>query len=322
MYLAVLVAMPRRHRNFVSERYDGSDSVINAKRVAVFAHYNRQGLVHDYVIHHLEALKAAGFVIIFVSNSLRLNPESLQAVLASCGLVVCRQNIGYDFGAYKDGLKIIGDLARLDQLILANDSVYGPFHDLADILSKCTDENAVWGITDSWSHRYHLQSYFLLFNKSALSSTAMRRFWDSVMYVQSKDWVIFRYEVGLTQALLRGGLRLEALYAYRQASVALADAVLRRKLLQRDELPSEHLRFLSELFSAIERGVPLNAMHHFWEHLIGEMGCPYIKRDLLTRNPIGAPNVHTWEDLIRRVSSYDTTLISRHLKGEARDKVF
>jgi lipopolysaccharide biosynthesis protein len=45
-----------------------------------------------------------------------------------CGLILRRKNVGYDFGGFKDAIARIPDLGRLDSLLLANDSVYGPFH--------------------------------------------------------------------------------------------------------------------------------------------------------------------------------------------------
>ncbi len=319
MYMAALVSFLRWRKSFIEETHQGEQDIQKARKVAVFAHYDRRGRVDDYVVHHLRSLRAAGFHIVFISNAPRWDPSPL---LPLCSLVVRRKNIGYDFGAYKDALSLLGDVSALDQLILANDSVYGPFNDLGNILKACDHRAELWGITDSWSVRYHLQSYFLLFDKVALRSTVMREFWRSVRYVQSKNWVIVKYEIGLTQALLRSGLRCEALCPYRVATGALTEAVVGHGLLKRDDIPDSHTRYVRHIFGLIEQGIPLNSMHHFWDHLITKMGCPFIKRELLTKNPEGVPYVSRWPEVIRSVSDYDTSLIVQHLQRGSRDRIF
>ena len=69
-----------------------------------------------------------------------------------------------------------------------------------------------------------------------------------------------------------------------------------------------------------ERGLPLNSTHHFWDYLIGEMACPFLKRELLERNPMGIPSLRRWESLLRGTFDYDTDLILRHLEAQARDR--
>jgi lipopolysaccharide biosynthesis protein len=319
-YMAVLIAMMRVRKDWIVERIAGDRSLENARHVAIFNHYDRRGHVHEYVLFYLQSLRAVGYEIVFVTNSARLDPQGISALHPLCAMIVCRKNVGYDFGAYKDALSLIDDLTVFDTVILANDSVYGPLHNLASILERCDDSAAVWGITDSWSERYHLQSYFLLFRKEALAAPCMRAFWDTVRYVQSKRWIITRYEIGLTQYMLRGGLRCAALYPYRAAVAALTSGVLDEGLLERKDLSAPHRQYLNAIFSAVERGTPLNAMHHFWDHLIIRMHCPFVKRELLQRNPAEVPFIYRWEDAIHRVSEYDTGLILQHLQSRLRDR--
>lgn len=319
-YTAATIAVLIPRGDPVVERIEGERTIIGAKRIVVFAHYDRRGRVHDYVHYYLLALRRVGYEIVFVTNSPRLEQQAIAALRPICALIIRRQNRGYDFGAYKDGLSLIGNLGAFDELILANDSVYGPFHDLASVLARCDGSASVWGITDSWSKRYHLQSYFLLFRREALISPHMAEFWNSVRYVQSKEWVVSRYEIGLTQVLLRSGLRCASLCPYRRASAALADAVLTAGLLDREDLPDRHLRYVADTFNAVEYGRPLNSMHHFWDHLIIKMGCPFIKRELLAHNPARIPYVYRWEIAIQRVSNYDTNLIVRHIQSGLRNR--
>lgn len=327
MYLAVGFCMCRRRADYVIERHTGDGELSGAKRVAVFAHYDGRGHVHDYVLHYLNCLCGAGFRLVFVSNAPRLSAESLVKLKPLCALILRRKNIGYDFGAYKDAIGVLGDIAGLEELLLVNDSVYGPFEDLAAVLSRCDPEQAaVWGVTDSWFRRFHLQSYFLLFKRQALMSDAFARFWNNVRYVPSKRWIIEKYEVGLSQAMIRDNLRCAALYPYRRIAEALTAAVAAmREEARADEKSREPVltvrqQFAVNMSDAIENGLPLNSTHHLWDCLIGELRCPFLKRELLERNPMGIPSVRRWESLLRSTFDYDTDLILRHLETRAHNR--
>jgi hypothetical protein len=296
-----MMSFTRRRASYVRRRWPGALDLERATRIAVFVHFDRQGMVHDFVLHYLAEIARAGFTTVFVSNAPRLDPESIDRLSPLCGAILQRANVGMDFGAYKDGIGTLPRLDRLEALLLANDSVYGPFHDLGDVISRMNLAEAdVWGITDSWGPRFHLQSYFLLFGRRALSHEAFTQFWSRVRYVQAKSWVIGHYEIGLTRHLVRGGLRCRALFPYRVAATTML-AALRRQAAEEAFTPSERRQdFLVALVRAVEYGIPLNSSHFFWDHLIREMGCPFLKRVLLRENPARIPGLVSWQEVIQR----------------------
>lgn len=320
-FISYCRSLLRSRRDFIEERWEGADDLAAARRVVIFNHFDRQGRVHGFVRHYLRELRAAGYCILFVSNAPRLEADALDYLKGLCGLVTRRANVGRDFGAYKDGIALLPDRSRLESLILANDSVYGPFSPLGDILARIDWGRAdLWGMADSWDRRYHLQSFFLVFGPRALASPAFQRFWDRVRHVQSKAWIIQRYEVGLTSALLAGGLRCRALFPYRTLVAALLDAVRQRHLLTDKDLNEEQVRHLRQLFYLVNRGIPTNPTHAFWDHLISVMGFPFLKRELLRENPMGLPFLAYWERVVQSASDYDTQLIDDHLKLSLRDR--
>ena len=316
-YLSYGAAFFRRE-SYVRERWDGVRPLAGATRVAVFVHYDRQGIVHDFVQHYLRQLHDLGFAIVFTSNAPRLaQPEMLREL---CALVIRRDNVGYDFGAYKEGIAAIPDLEAVDTLLLANDSVYGPLHHLAGVLDRMDPQRAdVWGASDSWEFSFHLQSYFLVFHRAALASPAFAAFWKKLRYVQSKTWVVRRYEVGLTRALRRAGLRCCAAFPYRQAASALIEAVVERNIAG-DGLDPVRKTFIQQVFRTVNAGVPLNGTHFFWDYLISQMDFPFLKRDLLQKNPARIPLLNYWERVVKQSTDYDTDLILRHLELSLRNR--
>jgi len=320
-YGSYFASFGRRRASYVRQRWPGALDLAPAPKVAVFSHFDRRGVVHDFVHFYLEEISKAGYTLIFVSNAPELRPADLARLIPRCGLVLRRDNVGLDFGGFKDAIACIPDLARLDSLLLANDSVYGPFHDLASIIGRMDMAAAdVWSITDNWDRRFHLQTFFVLFGRRALQSEAFRRFWPHVRYLQAKVGVVARYEIGLTRSLLAGGLRCRALFPYRTTALALTEALNESKRDGRKKLGSRQQRFVRQVLDAIDEGTPLNSTHFFWDFLIGQLGCPFLKRDLLRDNPVRVPGILRWEEVIRSVSRYDTDLIVRHLEVSLRDR--
>lgn len=321
-YLAYLRALARHRQSSFVEEWRGEQDLETARHLTVFSHYDRYGVVHDYVLYYLKQLGEAGYRILFVSNAPKLAPETVSNLKPLCCSIVRCKNVGHDFGAYKEGIARIPRLDRLEALILTNDSVYGPFIPLHRVLLPADPEvSDVWSITDSWAHHYHLQSYFLLFHRAAINHPEFARFWRSLRFVQSKTWIIQSYEVGLSKRLLGSGLRCQALFPYREAATTILDLMRRGGLLENERIGSTtEGQFIANMYGAISSGVPLNPAHFFWDHLIGRMGCPFIKRELLLKNPARVPLLQYWERVIQQTGDYDTDLITQHLKQSLRNR--
>lgn len=309
---------PRSPR--IRRRWTGRRNLADADRVAVIVHYSRRGGFLRYFQYLVEQLDRSGFAVVIVSNSPKLDRDGVDALLPHCALILHRRNVGYDFGAWRDGILQIPDPAALHQLLLANDSVFGPLRNMEEVLQRCNPaEGDVWGITDSFDTRYHLQSYFLLFNQAILRSAKFLKFWQTMRYVENKRVVIFKYEIGLSQMLVKQGFKLRALNPYRQ----LIEAVLERSLAEVGAT-SHPLRdgYLSDLLGRINAGLPLNPTHYFWEYLVTILDCPFVKRDLLEKNPVGIPFLGNWRKAIAGSSDYPIEFIEEYLQEASRNRVF
>jgi lipopolysaccharide biosynthesis protein len=319
--VALAYALLRRRKSWIRQIWTGDKPLEGARHVAVFNHFDRRGDIADYVVYYLKDLDDAGYRVIFVTNSTKLPEASVERLRPLTALIVHRHNLGYDFGAYKEGINQIPDLEALDSLIIANDSVYGPVRPLRDVLPSASVTQAeVWSMTDSWERRFHLQSYFLLFYAPAIRHPRFRRFWDSVLYVQSKSYIIRRYEIGLTFQMIAAGMRCRALFPYRQAAMQISDLLRSSGKLREPDLPALEQGYIRAVYWALETGRPLNPTHFFWDHLITRMGCPFIKRELLVKNPAKVPMLSYWERAIAQVGDYDTEMIQSHLQRSMRNR--
>lgn len=285
-------------------------------RHAVYVHYDRWGVVHDFVFQALRELVANGYSVTFVSNSPKLDEAQIKSLLPLVREVVHRRNAGYDFGAYRDGIARLPDRGRIERLIIMNDSVYGPIFPLSQALeaAEAMDVDA-FGITDTWEHGYHLQSYFVLFFPKALLSRAFNRFWSRFPTVGDKGWLIRNGEIRLSAVLAREKLRLGALCPYWDVSRKLLEPLEEMDLGENSPLSEAERGYFDRIRKLIILGKPINPSHYYWEALIRDWNCPFIKRELLQHNPAGIPRPWRWEVLLREKTAYDTNLISRHLQS-------
>lgn len=300
---------------------DGEVDLVGANKVAVYAHYDRYGQVHRYVLTQLQALKEAGFCVVFVTNCKALEPASILSLKPLVGKIICRKNIGYDFGAYKDGILALEKVDALDSLLIVNDSVYGPFSSIDSLLSeKVTANDDVIAITDSWEVSYHLQSYFVLFSKKVIADPDFWKFWTEMRYINYKSAVVQRYEIGLTKLLLRLRFKCSALFPYEVASKLMYSELSNADVESgtAKTLPRHQRDYFDTVTQSLSKGVPLNGTHFLWEKLLVDMGCPFVKRELLSVNPMKIPDLIRFEDKLTKVSKYDFDLIRDHLKLVSR----
>lgn len=198
--------------------------VAKEKRVAVFAHHDVDGIVDRYVLRYLEGLSEVAGVVVFVSDCDLADGEI--AKLGRLTSVVCAGRHGeYDFGSYKRGVRVARDRGWLDgaeELILCNDSCYGPLRPLTAVCErKSLDDWDLYGITSS-IHGYirtdagyeptisdpHVQSYFMILSRRLFLSEVFTAFMEDVRREPNKSDVVYRYELGFSRAVAAAGFRL------------------------------------------------------------------------------------------------------------------
>jgi hypothetical protein len=286
-------------------------------RVAVFCHFHPRGRLQEHVRRYIVALGEAGLSVVFVTNSGRLDPDAAAWLRPRCSWVIVRPNSGLDFAAWRDGMAVAGlPGAGTELLVVANDSVYGPLRPLGPVLARMDFAVAdVWGMTDSWQSRFHLQSYFVAFGPRALRHPAFAAFWNGVRDLRSKHAVIRNYEIGMTQALIDAGLSCEALWPYVDTLAGLYPA----EQSDDDATPSHEMHRIAvrRILGAAVRRVPMNPTADLWRPLLTG-GFPFLKRELLRTNPADVPDVAAWLDLARAVCPDSAAAILRDLRDSLR----
>lgn len=117
-------------------------------RIAVYVFYERTGEVRDYVNYCISGLKEVAKDILVVVNG-SINDDGLQKLKDLDVEVLQRENIGFDFAAYKAGIEHIGydKLKNYDELILTNNSYYGPIYPFSEMFNEMAKRECdFWGI--------------------------------------------------------------------------------------------------------------------------------------------------------------------------------
>lgn len=279
-------------------------------RALVLAHFDPHGRIDDYVVSALREYRRAADLVVLVSSGARDVPSGVRQLVDR---FIARDNVGYDFCSWREGIEALGSLAGIDELICANDSVYGPTSPLGPVLAdpRVADADA-WGMCLSVQgnvargHRPapHLQSWFMAFRRPVLESREFTEFWSRVVPLLSKDDVIDRYEIGLSERLQNAGFRLAAIYDARTAPrLGWPEAVSMMSLrspLRSFLMACRHMRQPSRQNPAEMR--PLSLLRE---------GVPYLKSSVFRVNHDRLDLAHVGREFAR-ITGYDMDLVYRH----------
>lgn len=147
-----------------------------------------------------------------------------------------KPNVGYDFGSWAVGLAMFPRLRDAGTVVLANDSLVGPFASIDGMLDRLHATTAdVWGLTETLQFARHLQSYFVAYRGGVLADAPLDWFWRGVRHHADKQTIIHRNEIGLGRLLESEGYALDAMFGAGQVVPASDNPTIAgwRTLLER-----------------------------------------------------------------------------------------
>ncbi len=183
-------------------------------RLCIFAHYDKHNIVDDYVVEYIKGLATVSKQIIFVS-SCEISYAEVDKVSQYCTAVLQKANEGYDFGSWKFGMEYVGfeNLPNFDEVILANDSCFGPIFPFSEMFDKmATKKWDAWSVTIGDGICQYLQSYFLVCRPKLLKSQQFIDFFKSITNLANKMEYIVKYEVGFSKMLKNNNFIFDSYY--------------------------------------------------------------------------------------------------------------
>lgn len=163
------------------------------KRLAIFAVYDKDNIIDDYVLFYLKELSKLSDIIYIADYEM---PETeLNKIKYYTIKAISERHGEYDFGSYKRGYiyaKENNILENYDYLILCNDSVYGPFFSLEELFNKMKDYK-FGGLYKSKdikiANHYYIGSFFIVIKKEIFSSDIFSNFIISVYIGNDTNYV-------------------------------------------------------------------------------------------------------------------------------------
>ena len=186
-------------------------------RLAIFAFWDKDSIINDYVLYYLKKLSMSVDNIIF-SADCDIDENELEKIRSYAQYIINGRHMEYDFGSYKRGFLFAKEnnlLNDIDELIFCNDSCFGPFFVFLIYFEKMSKSLCdFWGMNLNKQIKIHIGSFFLVFGKKVFNSDSFFDFINNVKKENSKQDVILNYETSLTQYLYNSGFSYGYCFPY------------------------------------------------------------------------------------------------------------
>lgn len=192
------------------------------KRLGIYLIYDKDKIIDSYIDYMLGELKTCIDYLVVVCNM----PEVIRGadiLEKHADEIFFRENIGFDAGGFKTALcELVGweKILQYEELLLINDSMFGPFCSMKDIFSRM-DKKPVdfWGLTkhkefirqDKEFIAEHIQTFFLCIRFRMLQSTSFREYWERLPYYKTFGEVVWGHETKFTSYFANMGYTYEVL---------------------------------------------------------------------------------------------------------------
>lgn len=231
----------RRHdRAFASRTVVTEGIQTRAGKIALFLIYQPTGLSRSS-LQTCQHLRSQGYAVLVVSNAPLAVPDR-QALAGLVWKILERPNYGYDFGGYRDGIRLLGQLGITPEaLLILNDSIWFPLGpddsmigrlqasgaDLAGTILRVRPSSSRQSLAqDRASHggdqiRF-LESYLYYLPGSTFRHPAFATFWRDFRLTNNKYKVIRRGERDFSMVLAAAGLTVHAILSQEALLAAMA----------------------------------------------------------------------------------------------------
>lgn len=286
-----------------------SSSKEASKRLALFVAYHPGQPVPLSNRDYLEALRQAGFDIIYIHNG-PLSEDTIDSLTPLCKKVFCRLNIGQDFGAWKDGYlfaRLEGLLDDVQWLLMCNDSNFflggergARFvHLFREELDRASVE--LIALNKNYELWQHYQSFFLCFGRSLFTRSSFKQFWQAYRPLSHRYHAINNGEIAFTRRIL-SSVSSRVLYESTGLAVALQSGRLdpdeffsllpQNAMYLRNGVGSPRLKLTSFHLQQVMALLDCHNPSHAYALLfVRYLSSPFLKKDLLRQGVCSLPQI-------------------------------
>lgn len=188
---------------------NNKDKVSSHQKALIIAHFNNHGALRTDTVEALPYFHNIYDRIILVSTCLSSEEVSK---LPDYVEVIIRDNYGYDFYSYRQGILMLKDGGISWQVTLMNTSfiIAEPVKLCNSYLEPITSMDLFdfIGLTHSLEINEHLQSYLLTLSAALIEDSRFVDWWEKMSPLNDKNEIVTKYEVGLSQYIEELGFKL------------------------------------------------------------------------------------------------------------------
>lgn len=185
----------------------------NIRRAGIFVFYDKDGIVDRYVEYLLQDLNQNLDKLVIICNG-KLSVAGREKLQKLCDQLYVRENTGLDAAGFQEGLlRVYGwdELEKYDEVVLANDTFYGPFQPFLGIFKEMSTRDVdFWGMTEHLEAvapgfnmagicPSHLQTYFIAIRSSMIKSREFHEYWEKMPIYSDFSQVVRKHETVFTQ---------------------------------------------------------------------------------------------------------------------------
>lgn len=175
------------------------------KRCTVFASFSEDGSIPEYVCYYLKALCEVSDYVIFVADNCIKEKSEISKLSDCVDYAIFKRHGGYDFGSWRIGINTLIKnkiYDKFDQIVLANDSCYGPVFPFKSYFEDMDNRDCdFWGFIDNQDTRYHILSFFMVFKNKIVRDGSLTKFLNNLPTELTSHEAIFFGERELTMYL-------------------------------------------------------------------------------------------------------------------------
>ena len=132
------------------------------RRICLLAGYDKDNKIQDYVVYLAKELAKISDVY-YMGNG-HIPPDELFKIAPYTKMFYTKTHELRDFGSWRYLIEQLGweKITQYDELILCNDSIYGPLCDLSSVFVQMERRGYdFWSMTSDYEYNFHLHSYYL-----------------------------------------------------------------------------------------------------------------------------------------------------------------
>lgn len=304
----------------------------NYKRLAIFVAFHNSSEIPQSNLNYIKILKKSLFDIVYVHNGY-LEKKLIDRLNKIGCFVIIRENIGQDFGAWKDTISLFQEhkiLDKLKWLLLCNDSNFCiGGKNLDAFITKFNESMNTQDLYDficlnsNFEGSLHYQSYFICLSKNILKMQKFRKFWKEYIPIDNRYHAIRNGEKKFSKTILYNS-RPKIMFSSYELSENIKDKLpidykyllkllpnnlfFLKVLFENKSLNSKKNIYLSisQLINSLEN---YNHSHVFGLLNIIYLNSPFLKKDVVRMGVFSINQVY-------EVLKISKLLINKKLKDE------